>query len=205
MKRFCVILLSLLCATHLSAGAKGPAGAGMPRVRIEWGAHAGVGFWGYGNGSTWDLKGKTGWQAGISMAAVWGRWALQPEVRYLHHGIEFEPAPGIEGFDVKSNLIEVPVLVSLRIARILRLNVGPVLTVMDRCEYTGSDGLSRDVGRTRSTLGYAVGTAVKPGKHWLVDLRYTGGFGSVENVFRDGGPAISMRGYSVQLSVGYVF
>ena len=205
MKRLCVLGLLLLFA-WLPAAAKSPKGKAAPLVRFEWGLHAGAGLWGYGSvdGHLGELKGKMGWQAGISAAAVWGRWFLQPEIRYVHNRAEFTH-PGGAVFDLKSNVIEVPILVSVRIARILHLNVGPVVTVMDHCEYTGIGDLSRDVGRTRSTLGYAVGTAVRLGGHWTVDLRYTGGFRAVKNELWDGGPEIPMRGYAVQLSAGYVF
>lgn len=177
-----------------------------PTVRVEWGVQAGAGFWTYGGEGLGGQKGRMGWQAGISMAAVWGKWALQPEIRFVRHGVDLT-LPGGTGatIDLKSSSIDVPVLFSVRAVDPVRFYAGPVLTAMDRCSYTDPDGLSLDVGHVRPTLGYTVGASVVLGRRMLLDLRYTGGFGSVEGVFWNEGPEVKLRGHAVQFSIGYVF
>lgn len=179
----------------------------QPKVRTEWGIQAGAGFWTYGGGENLGgLKGCMGWQAGISMAAIWGKWALQPEIRYVRHRVEMTlPGTGAPAIDLKSGSIEVPVLFSVRAVEPLRFYAGPVLTVLDHCTYSDPGGLSLDVGHVRPTLGYAVGASVLLGKRLLIDARYTGGFGSVKGVFWNEGPEVKLRGHAVQIGIGYVF
>lgn len=198
----------LLLAALLSAGAVRAEGTNskLPKVRIEWGLQAGAGYWAYSGEHTGSLKGRMGWQAGISMAAVWGKWALQPEIRYVRHRVEMTlPGDAAPSLDIKSGSIEVPVLFSFRVLKPLRLYAGPVLTVLDHCTYKDPGGLSLDVGHLRPTLGYAAGVSVVAAGRLAIDLRYTGGFSSVRGVFWDGGPEVKLRGHSVQIGIGYMF
>lgn len=200
-------LLLLLLPGVVRAGERAPKSKKGPKVRMEWGVTAGAGFWSYAGGDNLgDLKGRMGWQAGISMAAVWGRLALQPEIRFVRHGVDLT-LPGEAGatIDLKSSSIDVPVLFSVRAVDPLRIYAGPVLTAMDRCSYADPDGLALDVGRVRPTVGYTVGASVVLGRRMLLDLRYTGGFGSVGGVFWNEGPEVKLRGHAVQFSIGYVF
>ncbi len=209
MKRTIRIIgfLLLLVPGLLRAEERAPLPKKGPKVRMEWGVQAGAGFWSYAGGDNLGgLKGRMGWQAGISMAAVWGKWALQPEIRFVRHGVDLT-LPGESGakIDLKSSSIDVPVLFSVRAVEPLRIYAGPVLTVMDRCTYADPEGLALDVGHVRPTVGYTVGASVVLGRRMLVDLRYTGGFGSVGGVFWNEGPEVKMRGHAVQLGIGYVF
>ncbi len=198
----------LLLAAILPAGALRAQGdtRKTPKVRIEWGLQAGAGFWTYSGENIGSVKGRMGWQAGISMAAVWGKWALQPEIRYVRHRVEMAlTGDGASTVNLKSGSIEVPVLFSVRVLKPLRFYAGPVLTVLDHCTYDDPEGLSLDVGRVRPTLGYAAGISVMAAGRLAIDLRYTGGFGSVEGVFWYGGPEVKLRGHTVQIGIGYIF
>lgn len=200
-------LLLLLLPGVVRAGEGVPKPKKGPKVRMEWGVTAGAGFWSYAGGDNLgDLKGRMGWQAGISMAAVWGRLALQPEIRFVRHGVDLTlPGEARATIDLKSSSIDVPVLFSVRAVDPLRIYAGPVLTAMNRCSYADPDGLALDVGHVRPTVGYTVGASVVLGRRMLLDLRYTGGFGSVGGVFWNEGPEVKLRGHAVQFSIGYVF
>lgn len=118
MKRTIRIIgfLLLFVPGLLRAGERAPLPKKGPKVRMEWGVQAGAGFWSYAGGDNLGgLKGRMGWQAGISMAAVWGKWALQPEIRFVRHGVDLT-LPGESGakIDLKSSSIDVPVLFSVR-------------------------------------------------------------------------------------------
>lgn len=204
---YALLFLLLLLPGMLRAEERAGKSKKLPKVRMEWGLQAGAGFWTYGGGGNLgELKGRMGWQAGISMAAVWGKWALRPEIRFVRHGVEMTlPDEARPTIDLKSSSIEVPVLFSVRAVEPLRFYAGPVLTVMDRCSYTDPDGLALDVGHVRPTLGYAVGASVLLGRRLLLDLRYTGGFGSVGGSFWNEGPEVKLRGHAVQFGIGYVF
>lgn len=200
-------LLLLLLPGMLRAGEQPEKLKKIPKVRMEWGVQAGAGFWTYGGGGNLDaLKGRMGWQAGMSMAAVWGKWALQPEIRFVRHGVEMTLPDGKRSsIDLKSNSVEVPVLFSVRAVEPVRFYAGPLLTVLDHCSYTDPEGWSLNVGRVRPTLGYTVGASVLLGRKLLLDLRYTGGFGSVKGIFWNEGPEVRLRGHAVQFGIGYVF
>ena len=191
----CLLLLAAL-----------PALAQAPRVRTEWGALAGVHVPNYTTSDNFaSIKNRVGWQAGISMAVRFNSFfAVEPQILYLRDGLRFN----FEGEQLKlrSNSIDVPVLVSFRLLNLLRLYAGPVFTVMNDCKLSTGDPSPYDFGRLRPTLSYTIGAGVKFTRHLLIDLRYNGQFKSKrEIVLPDGGDLDKLRSYNVALSLGYLF
>lgn len=151
-----------------------------------------------------DVKNKLGWQAGIVTAVNLGAFAIEPQILYVRQGLRIKPE-GAKEINLKSNSIDVPVLVSLRLLRPFRFYAGPVFTVMNDCKQkSGGDLL--DFGRVRPTMSYTVGAGVKLLGHMLIDLRYNGQFkGKEDVVLPDGSRLDKLRSYNVALSVGYLF
>ena len=145
-----------------------------------------------------------GWQAGIVTAGNLGAFAIEPQILYVRQGLRIRPEGGSE-INLKSNSIDVPVLMSFRLLRPVRIYAGPVFTVMNDCKQkSGGDLL--DFGRVRPTMSYTVGAGVKLLGHLRVDLRYNGQFKSKKDVvLPDGGKLDKLRTYNVALNFGYLF
>ena len=119
---------------------------------------------------------QTGLAAGITTAVNLGAFAVEPQILYVRQGLRIRPE-GQKEINLKSNSIDVPVLLSFRLLRPVRIYAGPVFTVMNDCKQkSGGDLL--DFGRVRPTMSYTVGAGVKLLGHLLVDLRYNGQFKS---------------------------
>ena len=122
-----------------------PARAQRPRVKLEWGGMAGLNIVDF---STSDdataVRNKLGWQAGIVTAVDFGAFAIEPQILYVRQGLRLRPK-GEPELNLKSSSIDVPVLVSLRLLRPVRIYAGPVFTVMSRsrratCSTSGACG-----------------------------------------------------------------
>ena len=122
----------------------------------------------------------------------------------IPQGLRIRPEGGSE-INLKSNSIDVPVLVSLRLLNPVRIYAGPVFTVMNDCKQkSGGDLL--DFGRVRPSVSYTVGAGIVLMRHLLIDLRYNGQFRSKHDVvLPDGRQLDKLRTYNVALSFGYLF
>ena len=123
-----IVVTSLLVVCALSAAAQ------RPRARIEWGVLGGINIPDYTtNMSGTDVKNKLGWQAGITTAVNLGAFAVEPQILYVRQGLRIRPE-GQKEINLKSNSIDVPVLLSFRLLRPVRIYAGPVFTVMNDCK-----------------------------------------------------------------------
>lgn len=194
------ILLTLVLTTSLL-----PVSAQLLRTRIEWGVIGGINVPDYtSNMDATDVKNKLGWQAGIFTAVKLGAFAVEPQILYVRQGLRIRPEGGKE-INLKSNSIDVPVLLSLRLLHPVRIYAGPVFTVMNNCKRkSGKDLL--DFSRVRPTMSYTVGAGVQLLGHLLIDLRYNGQFRAKhEVVLPDGRKLDKLRSYNLALSFGYLF
>lgn len=194
-----IVVTSLLVVCALSAAAQ------RPRTRIEWGVLGGINIPDYTtNMSGTDVKNKLGWQAGITTAVNLGAFAVEPQILYVRQGLRIRPE-GQKEINLKSNSIDVPVLLSFRLLRPVRIYAGPVFTVMNDCKQKSGRRPARFRPRA-STMSYTVGAGVKLLGHLLVDLRYNGQFKSKKDVvLPDGGKLDKLRTYNVALNFGYLF
>ena len=182
-----------------------PAAAQLPGVRLEWGVIGGVNVPDFTtNMDRTEVKNKLGWQVGMVTAVKVGIIAIEPQILYVRQGLRIRPEGGRE-INLKSNSIDVPVLVSLRLLNPLRIYAGPVFTVMNDCKQkSGGDLL--DFGRVRPSVSYTVGAGIVLMRHLLIDLRYNGQFRSKHDVvLPDGRQLDKLRTYNVALSFGYLF
>lgn len=194
-----LILSFLFVATALTAMAQ------KPRARVEWGVVGGINIPDYKtNMDQTEIKNKLGWQAGITTAINFGVVALEPQILYVRQGLRIRPQGGGE-LNLKSSSIDVPILVSLRLLKPVRIFAGPVFTVMNDCKQkSGGDLL--DFGRVRPTMSYTVGAGVLIMRHLLIDLHYNGQFKAKQDVFLPSGQVLDkLSSYNVALSFGYIF
>ena len=113
-------------------------------IRTEWGITAGAHYTGirlFGQEASMKASPRLGYEAGVHMALRFGDWlALQPEIYYSHTTIDMQ-ADGVDGkIRVKSHAVEFPVLLSLRVLDPVRINAGPVITLMNNSSYIAPDG-----------------------------------------------------------------
>ena len=148
-----------------------------------------------------DASAKLGLRAALQMSYIWQEsCALQMEIGYLYNKIE----AGVESnrLDVKSNVLEIPVLFSYRGLGRMRLNLGPQFSLGGTARYQlPSEKI--EFGRLRSTVGYVVGLGVDISDHLLLEARYTGSFARSLNYFE--GREFESRSKWVTLSIGYMF
>ena len=199
-----VILAALFCF--------GIAGAGVPGMRTEFGIVAGVNqpFMRADMGqSTAALQAKTGFAAGLQMGLrLAGVVGIQPEIIYSSNKIALGDEKKNFSTDIKSNALQVPVLLSLRLA-VVRFNIGPVFTVMDNPTYLDKSGEKVMFGRLHPTVSYAVGVSAVLLRKLVVDARVSSGVKSMENFLsydaKQQGNTIKTTTINAQLKVGVLF
>lgn len=201
MTRKILLVLFLLTTGALTASAQAARGR---LIQLDWGLTGGVNFSRY-SGSGLDISAKTGYQFGITMGIGFGRVAIRPEILYVRQRLDVVRHEGGPSMALKSNSMEVPVLVSVRLLRPLKVYAGPVFTVLSSCKYTDIDGYKVDFGSIRPTASYAVGVSVTLLRHLLIDARFNGHFSSSSNVFASDGSEVKMRANSFSVGLGYYF
>lgn len=185
---------------------------GVPGLRTEWGITAGalVPFAKFHTEMpTAELKAKTGFTLGLHMALrIGGIFAIQPEINYSYFKINMnDSAVGFSSV-AKSNTLQIPVLASVKLG-FLRLNAGPVFTLMDNPTYKDLNGEKVMFGRIYPTITYTVGVSVLIAKHLYLDARFMSRFNSTENFlsYDSAMPGIDFKTnmHTLQLKVGFIF
>lgn len=148
-----------------------------------------------------SLTPKLGVRGALAMSLCWReRYAVRMELAYVYNKIR--AARGGAEYEVRSNVMEIPILFSWRGLGIVRLNAGPVLSLAGTGRYDAG-GERLEFGRLRTTLGYAAGAEVAVSRHVTFDVRWTGGFGRTDNWFE--GAEFSGRSGWLSVGMGYVF
>ena len=199
-----VILAAVFCF--------GIAGAGVPGMRTEFGIVAGVNqpFVRADMGqSTAALKAKMGFTAGLQMGLrLAGVIGVQPEILYSSYRIGVTDQKQNFTTDIKCNSLQIPVLLSLRLA-LVRINIGPVFTVMDNPTYLDRGEEKVMFGRLYPTVSYSAGVSVCFLKKLVVDARVSSGLKSMENFLsydaKHQGSTIKTTTINAQLKVGVLF
>jgi hypothetical protein len=114
-----------------------------------------------------------GFHAGVFGRVNLGGLYIQPEALFTQSGGEVR----LEGFvddlrEVEFNKLDIPVMVGMKFARLLRVQAGPTLSILLNAEV---EGLDEDIksGYKDATIGYQAGVGVDL---WnlIVDLKYEG-------------------------------
>lgn len=178
-----------------------------PSARMEMGVSLSAAYMGISGGDGVSLAPRLGVRGALVMSLCWSeRYALQVELAYLFNKIRAERAAegsaAGSGHDVRSNVMEIPLLFSLRGLGPLRLNVGPVLSLAGTGRYDSAQERI-EFGRLRTTVGYAAGVGVQVSQHLTVDGRFTGNMGRTLNYYE--GLECRNYGYWVTLGLSYMF
>lgn len=159
------------------------------------------------------LAPKIGFRGGVQFSLIWERkYALQMEVAYAFNKIDAT----VQGrtVEVRSNVVEVPVMFSFRGLRPLRVGAGIVLSPMASGRYVvGYERL--EFGQVRSMVGWIANVGVNFTRRLLLDARFVGGLGSVNNALSveslEGNAAtgkaaeFKSRSWQATFSLGYMF
>ena len=150
----------------------------------------------------------------LNIGSVFG---IQPEVTYSYGTIRINDEPHDFSTKARLNLVQVPLLLSLRIA-MFRINAGPVFTLMDTPYYNIAlnDNIEKFyLGRIYPTVTYAAGVSVKFAKCMMIDLRYSGQFMdkkshgeylySLDENVQPKAQRFNNKISNIQLRFGYVF
>lgn len=148
-----------------------------------------------------SISPKIGVRAALEYSMVWADdYALQLEVAYISNKADIALA-GRE-LELRSNVVEVPVLFSYRGLQPVRIGAGVVLSPMASGRYESE--LERlEFGQLRQMVGYVVDAGVSLTPHLMLDARFTGSFGKMDNYFE--GVEFTTRSWWLSVGIGYMF
>lgn len=175
-----------------------------PRIRTEWG----IGIVGVHtsmadvSSSDVKLQPRIAFGGHIDMGLCIGRnFAIEAEVGY-EGGSVVAATERVER-RVRTRTINIPVLLSLRMVNSrIRLDVGPMFTVMSRAEYT-LEGETMFFGPIYPTWNIAAGVGIRLGRHFIVEARYIHGLN--DNVNQYDGLEFTTRTRRITAGVTLVF
>ncbi len=153
-----------------------------------------------------DASSKKGYRYGIMWGIDLGRIEIVPELWYSEFSADFDGDDKLGKTSLKNKSIEVPIIFSidLPLSR-LRLNVGPSFSLMCDNDLTSNNGSKTEFGRIKSGTGYVVGVSSTYFGHLLLDMRFTGRFGSSTNEWPTGSSEYNIKCYDLSMSIGYKF
>ena len=188
MKRLTLLLAALCITTYASAGL-------IPKVK--YGVKAGLDYQAndFSSGiKNFDIHSNSGWFAGAMVDLSWGKWGIHPEALYSHNAFALAGANG----KLKTNRIDLPVLLNYNLLSVLNLNIGPRFCIMDHTSGS-SEGVKWQINSP--TVGYAIGVEATVWK-LSISARYNGAFKRSEVM---GLTAGKNQPTNIQLGVGYYF
>ena len=129
------------------------------------------------------LKPNLGYQGSVQLALVLGKTVgIQTEVCYSGSSVDVSLTNMDFKRTVRTSTIDIPVFLSLRLLNIVRLNIGPQFTVMNRAEYS-VDGVTQFFGPLYPTFNVAGGLGVKLFGNLMLEARYVYPLGLGSNQF----------------------
>ena len=129
------------------------------------------------------LKPNLGYQGNVQLALVLGKTVgIQTEVCYSGSSVDVSLTNMDFKRTVRTSTIDIPVFLSLRLLNIVRLNVGPQFTVMNRAEYS-IEGETYFLGPLYPTYNLAAGLGIKLLGNLMLEARYVYPLGVGTNQF----------------------
>ncbi|MFN8432002.1 MAG: porin family protein [Spirosomataceae bacterium] len=152
---------------------------------------------------------KTGYSFGV-YSRIGKKLYLQPEVLFATKGgkVDFVPVGGGSpiSVDIKTNNIDIPVLIGYKLFNRIRINAGPVASIKISEDQKFLDELKKvtndvDAAFEKATFGYQAGVGIKL-LGFEIDLRNEGSLSSISSdKFSD--PKFSQRLNGWQLTIGH--
>ena len=148
-------------------------------------------------------------------------FGIQPEISYARNHMRInDHHDGKEiNTKVKSNIVQIPMLISVR-AAMFRFNFGPVFTLTDNPTYQLVDKSDNSIktmplGKLNPTVTYTAGISIKFGQRVLLDARWASQFKdtaepnqfiwSLDENEQPNAELFRIRNSTVQVRIGVVF
>lgn len=198
-----------------------------PKVTSEFGLGIGARYnWFYfqplTKNFTANISAPVSYGAAFQFRLNLGRtFGIQPEISYARTALKINDEVNKFSVKAKSNIVQIPMFLSFGFWKnTLRLNFGPVFTLMDNATYQLADPSNESIqqmqlGKLYPTITYAAGLSVKFAKCWVIDVRYADqfidmkGFNSyvwtLDTAKQPAAQEFRTRCRSVQLRVGCAF
>ncbi len=145
---------------------------------------------------------KLGYHAGLFARLGGNRIYIQPEVLYTNTGGEFQNSQGNNTITYTASFdrIDIPLMGGFKIARVFRVQAGPVATFIIDSEFSsGNAPGSFDPDYNSTTLGYQAGIGLDIA-NMILDFKYEGALGKhAESI---AGFATDQRQNQLMLSLG---
>ncbi|MBK9508197.1 MAG: PorT family protein [Cytophagaceae bacterium] len=152
---------------------------------------------------------KTGYSFGV-YSRIGKKLYLQPEVLFATKGgkVDFVPVGGGSpvSVDIKTNNIDIPILIGYKLFNRIRINAGPVASIKISEDQKFLDELKKvtndvDAAFENATFGYQAGVGIKL-LGFEIDLRNEGSLSNLSSdKFND--PKFSQRLTGWQLTIGH--
>ncbi|GHB35608.1 porin family protein [Mongoliitalea lutea] len=171
MKNVYLLLIAVLCFSKLSAQDFSIG----PKVGVSQSSIA-VNGDGFESGST-----SLGYHVGAFVRMGGASVFVQPEFLYTNTGgtIIQKSDTGIDAsIDANFNRLDIPFMVGVKLARVFRIQAGPIASVL--LDYTLDDALNvaQNVDYRSSTLGYQAGIGLDLG-NLILDFKYENSLGRI--------------------------
>ena len=200
----CIALFAAVSTASAQSYSYTPVEEHKPKIRTEMGAGIGTQYTGLSmvSSESVSLKPRFGFEGHFLLGVRFGRnFALQTEVSY--QGASIDASTGREEHRIRTRGVDIPLFLSLRMAdNRVRINAGPMFTVMSRGEYT-SNGETMMYGSVNPTWNIAAGVGVTVARNFLFEARYIHSLKDELNHFA--GEEFATRTYRIAASVTVLF
>ena len=115
---------------------------------------------------------QTGYHVGVFGRIGGGGFFVQPELLFTQTSGKF--LSGQDQINVQFNRLDIPVMVGMRIFKVLRLQAGPIASLNIDSKLKEAGSTVREVDFENATLGYQAGLGLDFG-NLSIDGRYEGG------------------------------
>jgi hypothetical protein len=147
---------------------------------------------------------QTGFHIGAFARIGGAGFFVQPEVLFTQTKGDFKyngfNPGGSPDFEAEFNRLDVPVMVGIKMFKILRLQAGPIASINLQTDITNAGNAIQDVEIKSATLGYQAGVGLDIG-NLIIDAKYEGGLNGV--VQKIGGLSTDQRINQWVLSLGF--
>ncbi len=149
-----------------------------------------------------DMTSNIGYKVGAMFGVSFGRLEIVPELWYSSSKMSIKMGHDPE-LDVSSRSLDMPIMVGLRVAKPLRLNIGPTFALMCNNKITEDDGSQVEFGSIKSSVGYVIGFSYDIVSGLFLDFRYGGRFAAHSNEWDKDSFDVFM--YTLDLTAGFRF
>ncbi len=150
----------------------------------------------------------TGWHAGLFFRAGVAGFYLQPELLFSFTGGEYlftsSSQPSLDGLrEIEVKRVDIPVLFGKKFAKVLRINAGPVASiVIDAKEIFLDQEFDLQDQYNSATIGFQAGVGVDLWK-LIVDVKYEGSLSKLDDQIQRLNLMTDQRASQIVVSVGF--